>query len=240
MKKEIDNGWISLHRKIQENKFYPKGRPFTQFEAWIDLLLNANHKDTEVLLGNEIMICERGQSLRTQLTLSKHWSWSRHKVRCYLALLEKLSMVSLKTSNKTTIITICNYNTYQNERPTEGQRKDIKRTTEGQRKDINNNVLNNDDNDNNENNINIPFDDFWNLYDKKVDRVKCEAKWLRLTDNERIECIKKIPEYKRAKPDKQFRRDPATFLNNRTWESEIISQVSRPLAFDPSKNPRKY
>lgn len=29
--------------------------------------------------------------------------------------------------------------------------------------------------------INIPFDYFWSMYDKKIDRAKCEKKWQRLT-----------------------------------------------------------
>ncbi len=70
--------------------------------------------------------------------------------------------------------------------------------------------------------INVQFDVFWNLYDKKVDRVKCEPKWERLTDNERTDCIQKLPDYIKATPDKKFRRDPETYLNNKSWNNEII------------------
>ena len=31
-----------------------------------------------------------------------------------------------------------------------------------------------------------------------------------------------VKAYKLAQPDKQFRKDPATYLNNRGWEDEII------------------
>jgi hypothetical protein len=31
-----------------------------------------------------------------------------------------------------------------------------------------------------------------------------------------------IPKYKEAQPDKLFRKDPATFLNNKSWNDEII------------------
>jgi len=82
------------------------------------------------------------------------------------------------------------------------------------------------------NNINIPFEDFWNLYDKKVDRKKCEPKWLNLTDIERELCMKNLPAYIQSTFDKKFRRDPETYLNNKSWENEIISPF-------PSKIPEQ-
>lgn len=68
----------------------------------------------------------------------------------------------------------------------------------------------------------IAFEVFWNLYGKKVDRRKCEGKWNRLTKAEQETCIKKLPEYIVATPDIQFRRNPETYLNNKSWENEII------------------
>jgi len=70
--------------------------------------------------------------------------------------------------------------------------------------------------------INVPFENFWNLYDKKEDKIKCERKWSALTNKERIECIAKLPAYVNSTPDKQFRKNPATYLNNKSWENEII------------------
>lgn len=90
--------------------------------------------------------------------------------------------------------------------------------------------------DRNENEINIVFEVFWDLYAKKEDRVKCEVKWKQLTDAEREECIKKIPDYVRATPDKQYRKNPATYLNNKSWENEIIIPRDRTLI--PASDPK--
>lgn len=73
--------------------------------------------------------------------------------------------------------------------------------------------------------INVPFDDFWNLYDKKEDRDKCEKKWKVLKDNERSLIMEKLPPYIAATPDKKFRKNPITYLNNRSWENEIITHT---------------
>lgn len=70
--------------------------------------------------------------------------------------------------------------------------------------------------------INVPFDVFWELYDKKVDRAKCEVKWNKLTDQEREDCVYKVPGYIQSTPDKKYRRDPETYLNNKSWNNEII------------------
>ncbi len=77
--------------------------------------------------------------------------------------------------------------------------------------------------------INVPFETFWNLYDKKQDRIKCERKWMQLKDTEREECILKLPAYIESTPDKQFRKNPATYLNNKSWNNEIIKQDAKSL-----------
>ena len=71
-------------------------------------------------------------------------------------------------------------------------------------------------------NVQIPFDVFWELYDKKVDRTKCEPKWDRLNPEDQASAIKFIPKYVESTPDKNYRKNPETFLNKRSWENEII------------------
>lgn len=66
------------------------------------------------------------------------------------------------------------------------------------------------------------FDDFWKLYDKRVGKQKCIKLWGKLTLSEQAECMKYIPLYKQAQPDKQFRKNPETFLRNKSWNDEII------------------
>jgi len=72
-------------------------------------------------------------------------------------------------------------------------------------------------------NINIDFEWFWNDYDKKVgDKQKLKKKWNKLTDEERQNAMNYIDLYKQSVPDKQFRKNPETFLNNKSWNDEII------------------
>jgi hypothetical protein len=71
--------------------------------------------------------------------------------------------------------------------------------------------------------INIPFDDFWDIYNKKVgDKSKCEKLWNKLKDEERTSIIKITPGYLTTFPEKQYQPYPETFINQRRWENEII------------------
>jgi hypothetical protein len=87
--------------------------------------------------------------------------------------------------------------------------------------------------------INISFDVFWEAYDKKEDRVKCEKKWKGLTNAEREACITAVPVYVQSTPDKKFRKNPATYLNNKSWTNEIITKpsTSQARAYVPPKTP---
>ena len=61
------------------------------------------------------------------------------------------------------------------------------------------------------------FDDFWEDYDKKKDRTKCEKKWKKISESDRELIQEFIPIYKKHQPDNQFRKNPLTFLNQKTW-----------------------
>jgi hypothetical protein len=74
-------------------------------------------------------------------------------------------------------------------------------------------------------NINIDFEWFWNDYDKKIgDKQKLKKKWNKLSDEERQNAMNYLDLYKQSVPDKQFRKNPETFLNNKSWNDEIINR----------------
>ena len=80
----------------------------------------------------------------------------------------------------------------------------------------------------------MPFDDFWNLYDKKRgDKDKIEKKWQSLKDSEREAIMNHLPLYKKSQPNKKYRKDPSTYLNNKSWNDEIIfDDGSQPVSHD--------
>lgn len=74
-----------------------------------------------------------------------------------------------------------------------------------------------------EDNIYPSFDDFWDLYAKKISRSTCEKKWKKLKQEDKIKIMEHIPIYFKAQPDPQYRKLPETFLNKRSWEDELDS-----------------
>lgn len=66
------------------------------------------------------------------------------------------------------------------------------------------------------------FDDFWELYDKKQDRPKCEKKWKKIKQAAREKIMEHLELYVRSTPDPQYRKNPSTYLMNESWNNEII------------------
>lgn len=67
------------------------------------------------------------------------------------------------------------------------------------------------------------FERAWNLYEKKVGcKAKLEKKWNSMSQKDRKAAIEYIPLYVISQPDKQYRKNFQTFLNQRGWEDELI------------------
>ena len=141
-------GWICLHRSIQTHDLW-QDKPFSKGQAWIDLIMLANHEEKRFMLGNEFVRVKRGSLITSELKLMERWGWSKAKVRNFLHLLESDSMIDRKTDKKKTTITLVNYSVFQDMQTTERPKKDHKKTTKKPQKDTNNND-NNDNNDNKE------------------------------------------------------------------------------------------
>jgi hypothetical protein len=109
-------GWIKLYRSIKNHWLFPKGKPLTNLEAWLLILLEVNHSPRKIQLGYDIIECKRGESINSLDTWAKMFHWHKSKVRRFFKLLEKDSMIVLNVCQKTTYLTVCNYDTYQGER----------------------------------------------------------------------------------------------------------------------------
>lgn len=105
-------GWLKLYRSIQ-NHWLWEDKPFSRGQAFIDLLLMANHKDNKILFNGELIEIKRGSRITSLRQLSDAWGWSTTKVKKFLELLEKENMITVKSDNKKTLVTIENYGIYQ-------------------------------------------------------------------------------------------------------------------------------
>lgn len=75
------------------------------------------------------------------------------------------------------------------------------------------------------------FERAWDLYDKKVGcKAKLEKKWNSMSLKDRKAAIEYIPLYVFSQPDKQYRKNFQTFLNQRGWEDELIGATPPPAS----------
>ena len=109
----MNNGWIAVHRKILDNPILNRSRKFSNFEAWMYLLLKANHKDNKVLLGNVLVNVKKGEMITSLKKLGRRFKWSNTKLRAFLKLIESEQMIVVKSDTQKTQITICNYDKLQ-------------------------------------------------------------------------------------------------------------------------------
>lgn len=141
-------GWISVHRKILENPVLSQNRVYSRFEAFLYLLLKANHKNAQVVIGVKLYEVKKGDFITSQAKLCKAFKWGNSKLRNFLKLLEDADMITINTETNLTYISICNYRSYQ-----DAQHGNKLNVTE---KQIANKLITNTNNNdiNNDNNVN--------------------------------------------------------------------------------------
>jgi len=105
-----EGGWIKLYRSIRKHWLWEDAE---KLKWWLDILLQANHQERKILLGNDLVKIERGSFHTSVMKLSERWQVDRKTVKKFLDLLEKDKMISLKTSKKGTTIKVSNYEGYQ-------------------------------------------------------------------------------------------------------------------------------
>lgn len=136
-------GYIKLHRRILDWEWYKDNNTKTIF---IHLLLNACYDNCR-FMGNAV---ERGQYMTSLSRLSNDVNIPVRQVRTALKRLAITGEIDMQTTNKYSLITICNYESYQLD---ESKRK-TKATSKRQAGDtqtthINKNIIKKEKNKNN-------------------------------------------------------------------------------------------
>lgn len=104
------HGWIMLHRKILDNWVAQEPE---MFAVWIRILLEANHVDTKRMFNGCHIEIKRGQLIFGLNAFSLKSGVSENKVRRYINLLEKDGMINRLKTNKYSLISIVNFDSYQ-------------------------------------------------------------------------------------------------------------------------------
>jgi hypothetical protein len=154
-KPPLGEGWIARHRSVRDHWLVGHGihvKPAdptcklcsTQGEAWEDLLMECRYEDGTVSNGGKKMELRRGELVGAVSWLANRWNWTPKTVRRFLDQLEIDGMITLRNpasekgnqiGRQANVITVCNYDTYQNgyvaqEKP-KGQPEGHQRATTG-------------------------------------------------------------------------------------------------------------
>lgn len=148
--------WIKLYDSIRGNWIWKNPRAL---KWWLDILMMAEYEKKTVKINNAMVLLERGQLIASISYLRERWEYTNDKghkcipspptISNFLRLLEKDNMIirdTKKLPNRITLITICNYDKYQQ----------VYRNTKA---DQNNTVNNTTNNAINKENINKKEDD---------------------------------------------------------------------------------
>ncbi len=106
------DGWIKLHRKIQDCFIWSFEKPQYTL-AWIDMLFMANYKDKQAIFDGKIETVKRGTFITSMVKLSERWNMNRKTVKTLLDILQDSGMITYKTTKKRTTVCIKNYHVYQ-------------------------------------------------------------------------------------------------------------------------------
>ena len=152
------NGYIKSYRKVEDNPIICKDND--HFRVWYFLLHNATHKEHPVIFNKEKTILKKGQLITGRDVIAKKCNISSSKVQRILKLFEIEHQIEQQTNSRGRLITIINWENYQeNEQQTE-QRVNSQWTASEQPMNTNNNDKN-DNNGKNEKKNNIII----NIYD---------------------------------------------------------------------------
>lgn len=108
----MNNGYIKLHRKILDNPIVMKDAEY--FAVWIYLLLNATHKDMPAVFKGEKIILKPGQLIVGCKSIGNELGINYVKIHRILSCYESEKQIEKQSSNKNTLITVKNWELYQN------------------------------------------------------------------------------------------------------------------------------
>lgn len=211
-------------------------------KLWIHCLLKASHAEHKLLVGNQMVVLEKGQFVTGRDALSEEfnkgaksdevvaartlWRWLKN--------FETWEMLSIKSTTKYSVVTVFNWSSYQGN----DQQVSNRCPTDVQQVSTNNNV-NNVNKENKKDMSNQQADQFeiwWNLYGKKEGRAKCEKKFNQLVKKYGHEIIEQgtkryLHHREQLKTTGNFvpqQKNPLTFLNGEHFndEFETVAQVA--------------
>lgn len=108
---KMAQGWIKLHRQILDNPVVCKDADY--FAVWCYLLLNATHQNKDAVFAGKKITLHPGQLITGRKSIQEQFGINESKVQRILKFFETEQQIEQQTSNKNRLISIVNWNLYQ-------------------------------------------------------------------------------------------------------------------------------
>ncbi|KZL02172.1 hypothetical protein PsAD5_00121 [Pseudovibrio sp. Ad5] len=125
----MSSGWVRIDRAMFGHGAF---RGPADWGAWMWLISEARWREAEVMISGEMLTLQRGQLSHSVRYMAQALGLSKNGVQGLLKRFEKWGLVETSTGTGQTIITICNYDKYQDMGTSQGQGEDSAGAPEGQ------------------------------------------------------------------------------------------------------------
>lgn len=112
----MNESWIKLYRKFLDSplwKYALQANYPILISFWFYLLLSVNYEEKKWYDGKQEIIIPKGSLIISSIHLSEFFKVNRQTIRTCLKHLEKMKMLTSRTTNKWTQVWIVNWSKYQ-------------------------------------------------------------------------------------------------------------------------------
>lgn len=102
--------WVKISRDLRRHWIFSDAE---YLKWWFDIICEASWDDTKQLVGSRLVELKRGQFIASLSYLCDRWHRSRSKVEPFLKMLIEDGMITKTVSHNISILTVVNYNQYQ-------------------------------------------------------------------------------------------------------------------------------
>lgn len=235
-------GWIKVYRSLESWEWWGDAEMVKAFLA----ILFRCEPNSYKWRGIEM---DAGSFVTTQERLCEILKKTRQQVRTIISRLVQSGEIVVKSDNHHTVISVVNWAQYQeNNQPITNRNGKINQpiTNREKKEESTKEEIKNYKEE--ENNLNypsknatddlfgntpiqeskpesvLPFEAFWEMYQKKADRKACEKAYARISERDRAKIKEHLPQYVRATPEVRYRKNPLTYLHRECWNDEIVTQ----------------
>ena len=222
------DGWLKLYRSILDSAVFQDAEVL---KVWIWLLCNVAFEQHDTICYGKVIHLKPGQIATGRKKIAQCTDLSENKVYRALTALKSLGNIEIKSTNKYSIITVVNWDKYQEEngkKTSSEQQTNSKTTAEEQQDNSKRTQHKNGKNGKKEKNIYICsfFQSVWDEYPKKLGKNKVTKSAMEQLDEAGEDAVmaavrRYVEKIKRDGTDEKYIMHGSTFFNG-AWHDYVV------------------